>query len=82
LGHGVVNPYWAVFSLGAEDEEPAPPVRVGLSAPAPDPLRNVRLLAIWAAVIAGAASLLLVSSVSVWRRGQRRRWRPGQPTAE
>jgi type VII secretion-associated serine protease mycosin len=79
MGHGVVNAYWAVFSLGAGDEEPAPPVRVGLSAPAPDPLRNVRLLAIWAAVISAVASLLLVSSVSVWRRGQRRRWRPGQP---
>jgi type VII secretion-associated serine protease mycosin len=79
LGHGVVNPYWAVFSLGAEDEEPAPPVRVGLSAPEPDPLRNVRILAIWTAVIAAVISLLLVSSVSVWRRGQRRRWRPGQP---
>jgi type VII secretion-associated serine protease mycosin len=82
LGHGVVNPYWAVFSLGAADEEPAPPVRVGLSAPAPDPLRSVRLLAIWAAVVAAVASLLLVSSVSVWRRGQRRRWQPGRPTAE
>jgi membrane-anchored mycosin MYCP len=82
MGHGVVNAYWAVFSLGAEDEEPAPPVRVGLSAPAPDPLRNVRLLAIWAAVIAAVASLLLVVSVSVWRRGHRRRWQPGQPSAE
>jgi membrane-anchored mycosin MYCP len=82
LGHGVVNTYWAVFSLGAEDEEPAPPVRVGLGSPAPDPLRNVRLLAIWVAVIAAAASLLLVSSVSVWRRGQRRRWQPGQPPAD
>jgi membrane-anchored mycosin MYCP len=81
LGHGVVNAYWAVFSLGAEDEEPAPPVRVGLSAPAPDPLRNVRLLAIWVAVISAVTSILLVSSVSVWRRGQRRRWRPGQPSS-
>jgi membrane-anchored mycosin MYCP len=82
MGHGVINAYWAVFSLGAEDEEPATPVRVGLSAPAPDPLRNVRLLAIWAAVISAVASLLLVTSVSVWRRGQRRRWQPGRPSSD
>jgi membrane-anchored mycosin MYCP len=82
LGHGVVNPYGAVFALDAEDEEPAPPVRIGLSAPEPDPMRGVRILAIWAAVIAAAASLLLVTSVSVWRRGQRRGWRPGRPANE
>jgi membrane-anchored mycosin MYCP len=82
LGHGVVNPYWAVFALGAEDEEPAPKVQVGISAPAPDPMRGMRILAVWAAVISAAVSLLLVTSVSVWRRGQRRRWRPGRPVNE
>ena len=82
LGHGVVNPYWAVFAIGAEDEEPAPKVRVGLSAPAPDPMRGMRILAIWAAVISAAASLLLVTSVSVLRRGRSRRWRPGRPANE
>jgi len=55
---------------------------VGLSAPAPDPMRGMRILAIWAAVISAAASLLLVTSVSVLRRGRSRRWRPGRPANE
>jgi len=77
LGYGVLNPYWAVVSLSAEEQEPAPPVRVGLLAPKPDPLRTVKLISVWATVVAIALSVLLVSSVSVMRRGQRRGWRPG-----
>jgi type VII secretion-associated serine protease mycosin len=82
LGYGVINPYWAVLSVTAEDDKPAPPVRVGLSKPTPDPMRGVRIIALWATVGAMGLSVLLVSSVSVWRRGQRRRWRPGRPARD
>jgi type VII secretion-associated serine protease mycosin len=79
LGNGVVNPHWATMSVSAEEEEPAPPAQVGLSAPVPDPLHGVRIMAIWATIAAMAVSALLVSSVTIWRRGRDRRWRPGRP---
>jgi membrane-anchored mycosin MYCP len=81
IGNGVLNPYWAVLSVTAEDEEPGPPGQVGLGAPTPDPLRGVRIVAIWAAVAAVGIAAMVVASVSVWRNGRRRGWRPGRPTA-
>jgi len=82
LGYGAVNPYWAVLSLSGEREAPPPPVRIGLTGPPPDPLHGARMLAIWVTVGVIGLSALLVAGVAVWRRGQRRHWRPGRPAGE
>jgi type VII secretion-associated serine protease mycosin len=78
VGSGVVNPYWAVVSVAAEEDEEAPPGQVALTAPDVDPLRNVRLAAGWTAFVAVVLSGLIFASVSVIRRGQARHWRPGR----
>jgi type VII secretion-associated serine protease mycosin len=81
LGYGAVNPYWAVLSLTSVGSRPPPPVRVGFTQAKPDPLHGAWILAIWVTVGVVALSTLLVASVAVWRRGQRRHWRPGRPAS-
>lgn len=81
VGHGVVNPYWAITSIVSSVEEtPAPPGAVAAPEIRPDPMRGVRLVAVWssfAAVVVAAGVLL---SVPVLRMGRRRGWRPGRRT--
>lgn len=79
VGHGVVNPYWAVTSIaGTAEESPAATAALTVPRAAVDPLRGVRLAAVWSgfAGVVVAAGVLL--GVPVLRLGRRRGWRPGR----
>ncbi|WCN82046.1 type VII secretion-associated serine protease mycosin [Micromonospora sp. LH3U1] len=79
IGYGVVNPYRAVSSLlGTRANPPAG----ALPAPAvrDDPLSWQRPVAIWAAVIGGLLTLLLLIARPIVARGRQRGWRPGRRT--
>lgn len=81
VGHGVVNPYWAVTSIaGSVDESPAPPGAVAVPRVEPDPLRGVRLAAGWISFGAVVVALGVLLSVPVVRLGRRRGWRSGRHT--
>ncbi|WFF02623.1 type VII secretion-associated serine protease mycosin [Micromonospora sp. WMMD964] len=77
IGYGMVNPYRAVSSvLGTRTN---PPVS---ALPAPvrqdDPLGRQRTVAIWAALIGGLITVLLLVGRPIVARGRRRDWRPGR----
>jgi type VII secretion-associated serine protease mycosin len=82
VGFGVVNPYWAVVSVAAEEDVQAPPGQVSLPAPKPDPGRGVRLVAVWTVLLASVLTACVLMSTWVLTSGRSRRWRPGRPKAE
>ena len=77
VGAGVVNPYWAVVSVAAEEEDQGPPGRVALRPRTPDPDQGIRRVAALTSVGAVVAAGLLFVGVWIVRSGRRRRWRPG-----
>ncbi len=78
VGFGVINPYWAVVSISAADEQPGPPGRGALHAPERDPNAGLRLAAGWIGVVSVVLSALVFIAVWVSRTGRRRGWRPGR----
>jgi type VII secretion-associated serine protease mycosin len=82
VGYGVVNPYWAVVSVAAEEDVQAPPGQVSLPAPAPDPDRGIRLAAVWIVLVAVVLTVCVLMSTWILTSGRSRRWRPGRPRVE
>jgi membrane-anchored mycosin MYCP len=78
VGAGVINPYWAVVSVAADQQARGPLGQLALPAHPVDPNHALRLAATWTAV--GTLVLTALVFVSVWvvRSGRRRRWRPGR----
>ncbi len=77
VGYGVVNPYRALSSLlGTRTDPPAG----ALAAPTrtEDPLSWQRTAAIWAALLGGLLTALLLVARPILVRGRRRGWRPGR----
>jgi subtilisin family serine protease len=82
VGYGVVNPYWAVVSVAAEEDVQAPPGQVSLPAPAPEPDRGIRLAAVWIVLVAVVLTVCVLMSTWILTSGRSRRWRPGRPKVE
>jgi type VII secretion-associated serine protease mycosin len=78
VGFGVVDPYWAVASIGGAGTSPGGAGAVTVPPPTPDPLRGLRAAATWIALGGLAASILVLLGAWVIRRGRRRGWRPGR----
>ncbi|MDG4807473.1 type VII secretion-associated serine protease mycosin [Micromonospora sp. WMMD1120] len=79
IGYGMVNPYRAVSSLLGTRANP-PAGAIPAPAPRDDPLGWQRSVAVWAAVIGGLLTVLLLVVRPIVTRGRRRDWRPGRRT--
>jgi membrane-anchored mycosin MYCP len=77
VGFGVVNPYWAVASIGGAGAAGGGGA-VAVPPPTPDALSGVRAAAAWTALGSALVSALVLLGVAVVRRGRRRGWRPGR----
>jgi membrane-anchored mycosin MYCP len=78
VGFGVVDPYWAVASIGGAGAAAGGGGAVTVPPPTPDPLRGLRAAAAWIALGGLVVSILVLLGAWVIRRGLRRGWRPGR----
>jgi type VII secretion-associated serine protease mycosin len=82
VGNGVINPYWAVMSAAATEDEVSTAGSVALPAPKPDPLARTRGIAVATTAVCVVLAILVLASVGVMGSGRRRRWIPGRPAAD
>jgi membrane-anchored mycosin MYCP len=83
VGYGVVNPQRAVGALTAARSDASGSLTQVQAPQLPeDPLRQVRLIATWAAVVGAITAALALIGAAAYRRGRRRHWRASRAAPE